>query len=340
MPIRTVQSGFIYIMATEFGTDQVISISKSRHDPHDLANKANQANKYGLGALSSAEILYSKELPNCREVESLIHQFLIHNDYCAVTAKDYQIHFEDGIKLIETAILKSCLEPELVLELKHTKCLPIETTDYFRLASIFDGSCEESANDFLEPFHIDYEASFNCLYKGYEIGDDRCISGLARCYEDGIGIEFNNKKALKLYEEIYQLDKFKGIENMFRIFLKEKNDYRASALLIDFFAHCEKEIIEENVSIDDHMSDCLEVHTSFVRTLGSFVWESYYLCENFEVLIPFLHYFKDFKHSLFQRLENDGKLLEDQMFYELSDKINKCSDSFKVFLEKGHQSAA
>jgi hypothetical protein len=88
------------------------------------------------------------------------------------------------------------------------------------------------------------------------------------------------------------------------------------------------------------MSDCLEVHTSFVRTLGSFVWESYYLCENFEVLIPFLHYFKDFRHSLFKRLKRDGTLLETQMFYEMSEKINNCSESFKDFLEKDHPSAA
>ena len=127
---------------------------------------------------------------------------------------------------------------------------------------------------------------------------------------------------------------------MFRIYLKENNEFKASALLIDFFSHCEMEIVQDDLPVDDQMHDCLEVHTSFVKTLGSFVWDSYYLCETFDVLIPFLHYFKDFRHSLFKRLERDGAMLQGQSFFELADKINLCAVSFKEFLEREHQTAA
>lgn len=340
MPIRNVPNGYLYVMTTEFGPDQVVTISKSQHDPHELINKANQKNKFGLGGLKPAEILYAKELPNCHQIESLVHQFLINNDYCAVTPKDYQIHFQDAIKLIETAIEDEYLDPHLVLECKNTKCIPTAATNYFRLGSIFDGSYAEANGDLLEPFQIDFEAAFCCYYKGYEMEDDRCTPTLAQCYEDGIGVEQNHKKSLKLYEEIYQYDRFKGIESMYRIYLKENNDFKVSALLLDFFNWCEREIVQDSFSLNDKIDECMDIHKTFIRILGSFVWESFYHVENFDVLKPFIHYFKDFRHSLFKRLENDSRILESQRFYEMSEKLNFCTESFEKFLQEDHQSAA
>ncbi len=337
MAIRNIQSGHIYIISTKLSCHEVITISKSRFDPQVLINKANQVSKYGLLGLSRpTELFYSKELSNCHQVESLVHQFLIHNDYCAMAAKDYQLSFKDAIKLIEMAIRGEELTSKLVLDLRNTRYLSGEIVNYYKLGAYFNGSCGEV----FDPFQIDFEVAFFCHYKGYESDDTRCLPLLANCYEDGIGVEKDGPKALELYKEIYHMNKIEGIENLFRIYTREKKEYKTSAVLVDFFNWCEKKIEHKEVHSSEAFDHYFCIHDSLVRVLGSFVWESYYYSGNFDVIRPFLNYFLDFRISLFKRLQKDSKKLKEQNFDELGNKLEKCAESFCFFLDQNGPKAA
>ena len=334
MPIRNIPNGYIYVMTTEFGPDQVVTISKSKNDPNELVSKANENSLYGLVGVRPAEILYSKELNNCTQIESLVHQFLIHNDYSTPAIKDYQIHFMDAISLIEKAVKDLEIPAEFVLKIRNTNTVSLQNIDYFKLGTIFDGTTDDYTGDLFDSYQIDNNVAFQCYLKGYECDDDRCLSKIGLAYEQGIGVNKNLDKALKVYQEYYQLNKFSGIENVFRAYLKLGKEYKASALLLDFFSWCERENFNESLQNNEGLGECLDLHEDFVSVLGAFVWESFYQYKNFKILAPFTQYFHDFQKSIFKRLQKDYRFLKSQQFIEMSEKISLCSDTFENYLSE------
>lgn len=337
MRIRQYLSGYIYVLSTDFGAGNVVSINRSQNNPEELITALNGNRESRLLTGGPVELLYFKKFENCNVAESLVHQFLIQNDYCAVTPKDYQISLDDAVKLIEMAAEIECLSHDLVLDIKHRNCLPSDATNYFMLGNIFNGRFHEERGEHCDSFQIDELASFSCFQKGYEFGDDRCVFELATCYESGQGVDENPKKSLELFEELYQMDKFAGIGGAFRVCLQSRNHYKASALLLDFFNWCDE---DQSCSDKDEMKDSIETHEGYTRSLANFVWDTFYLEQDFEILEPFFEHFKEFKNGICLQLERDREVLEQQGFMELSSKILTCRDSFMKFLESKSDFAA
>lgn len=337
MRIRQYTSGYIYILSTDFGPGNVVSINKSLNDPQVLVDQINAHNDSRLISGAPIELLYSKKFENCNVAESLVHQFLIQNDYSAVTPKDYQISVDDAVRLIEIAAETECLSHDLVLEIKHRQCLPIDATNYFMMGTMFNGQFHEDRGELVEPFQVDEQVAYACFLKGYEYGDNRCIFELANCLENGIGVEQNFKRALDLYDELYQENKMAGVGGLFRVCLLEENHYKASAVLLDYFNWADSKQDEEHQS---GVTDLMEIHDSFTRVMANFVWDSYYIEGQFEILEPFKEHFSEFHRGICLQLDRDRENLEAQGFQELSGKILTCRDAFAQFAsDKGHTAA-
>jgi len=337
MRIRQYTSGYIYVLSTDFGPGNVVSINKSLNDPQVMVDQINKKQDAKLVSVAPLEILYSKKFENCNVAESLVHQFLIQNDYCAVTPKDYQISVDDAVRLIEMAADSECLSHDLVLEIKHRQCLPSDATNYYMMGTMFNGQFHEDQGQQVDPFHIDEQAAYSCFLKGYEYGDDRCIFELANCLENGIGIEKNVKRSLDLYNELYQMDKMAGVGGVFRACLQDDNHYKASAILLDYFNWADSQQDEDDLN---GVTDLIEIHESFTRVMANFVWDAFYYEGHFEILEPFAEQLVEFQRGICLQLDRDRESLEAQGFKELSAKILTCRDTFTSFAsKKGHTAA-
>ncbi len=336
MRIRQYTSGYIYILSTDFGPGNVVSINKSLNDPQVLVDQINKYQDAKLTSGKPLEILYSKKLENCNVAESLVHQFLIQNDFCAVTPKDYQISLDDAVRLIEIAAETECLSHDLVLEIKHRQCLPSDATNYFMMGTMFNGQFHEDRGEQVDPFQLDDQSAYSCFLKGYEYGDDRCIFELANCLENGIGVDKNLKRALDLYDELYQIDKMAGVGGVFRVCLQDENHFKASSILLDYFNWADMQQDEE----DSGVKDLIEIHESFTRVMANFVWDSFYIEDSFEILEPFSSQLEEFQRGICLQLDRDREALESQGFQELSAKILTCRDVFTSFIAKKGNTAA
>jgi hypothetical protein len=337
MRIRQYTSGYIYVLSTDFGPGNVVSINKSLNDPQKLVDQINKNQDAKLMGGTPFEVLYSKKFENCNVAESLVHQFLIQNDYCAVTPKDYQISLDDAVRLIEIAAETECLSHDLVLEVKHRQCLPSDATNYYMLGTMFNGQFHEDRGQQVDPFQLDELAAYSCFLKGYEYGDDRCIFELANCLENGIGVEKNLKRSLDLYDELYQMDKMAGVGGVFRVCLQDENHFKASSLLLDYFNWTDS---QQDVEHKNTFNDLIETHESFTRVMANFVWDSFYIDDSFEILEPFSTQLEEFQRGICLQLDRDREALESQGFAELSAKILTCRDAFTSFVrKKGHTAA-
>lgn len=324
MSIRSHRAGHLYLISNDFPVNHSVTLTSSTLPPEEFLKQLNKARKSDKWMIEvPSEILFHLYLENCSQVEGQLHQFLIEHNFCAGAPKDYQLGLKAMTRLVHFLLDHGKIDSELI-PLKSTQIFPAENCNYYLMGKLF--RIGPQAQECLIHPYSDDGAAFSCFKKGVELGDDKCLSEVALCYEHGLGVTACQKKALDYYTQSYALFPFKAVNGVYRLLLKSGDTFAALGIFEHFLLECSQKSQEHKYVSTQSM---LAGHKTFVDILAHIALDTYLHWGDFEWLRPHQDIFNEFSYSIEKCLNGERVYLEGLHVEQLAQRVAKCVEAFK-----------
>ncbi len=339
MSLRNIIPGHLYILSNDFEENEMVTITKSIMPPDQyikLLNDEEKSNKWIISKPS--RVLFHKYLENCSLVESRAHEFLVQNGFCGGAPKDYQVSLESAVFLLESIIYEKNLKSSYLLEkIKHTNVFPEEGCNYHLLGQIFNGTYGKAKAE-INSYQIDPIVAFYCFKRGAGLGDEKCFPELAFCYEHGIGRPIDLGFAVEYYRQTFALNPIKGVNGLFRVFLKSGEVLKAAGIVENFINYCDLHSLEsfnvDSDSSEDHIVQrVLDGHRDFVRALSGVLIDCLRFHGDWDILSGYRDVFEEFSFSLKGHFEKELRFLNESKFFDIAQDIEDCIQRFDHFID-------